>query len=67
MSGNNELIIFKRVIIVSLTTHFSLMRRGLVVRTVPCEARGPGFDCSSDQMVYLFSGIGGRKNKWTQT
>ena len=38
-------------------------RHGLVVRVVACESRGPGFDSSSDQMVFLFSGIGGRKNK----
>ena len=36
---------------------------GQVVRLVACEARGPGFDSSSDQMVFLFSGIGSRKNK----
>ena len=38
-------------------------RHGLVVRAFACEARGPGFDFSTDQMVFLLSkGIGGRKN-----
>ena len=32
-----------------------------MVRAVACEARGSGFDSSSDQMVFLFSGIGGKK------
>ena len=37
-------------------------RHGLVVRVVPCEARGPGFDSSLDQMVFLHSSvIGGRE------
>ena len=41
----------------------SLRRHGLVVREVACEARGPGFNSSSDQMVFLlFLGQGGRKN-----
>ena len=30
--------------------------RGLVVRAVACEARGPGFDSSSDQMVFSLLG-----------
>ena len=30
-------------------------RHRLVVRVVACEARGPGFDYSSDQMVFLLS------------
>ena len=30
---------------------------GLVVRAVACEARGPGFNSSSDQMVFFSSGI----------
>ena len=29
---------------------------GLVVRAVACEARGPGFDSSSDQMVFSLLG-----------
>ena len=31
--------------------------RGLVVRAVACEARGPEFNSSSDQMFFLSSGI----------
>ena len=30
---------------------------GLVIRVVACDARGPGFDSSSDQMIFLSSGI----------
>ena len=32
---------------------------GLVVRVVACEARGPGFDSSSDQMVFSLLGYRG--------
>ena len=31
--------------------------RGAMVRAVACEARGPGFDSSSDQLFFLSSGI----------
>ena len=38
-------------------------RHGLAFRAVACEARGPGFDSSSDQMVFLLNlGIGSWKN-----
>ena len=30
-------------------------RHGLVVRAVACEARAPGFDFSSEQLVFLLS------------
>ena len=33
------------------------MSHGLVVRAVACEARGPGFDSSSDQMVFFSLGL----------
>ena len=37
-------------------------RHGLVVRAVASEAKGPGFDSSSDQVVFILSlGVGGRK------
>ena len=32
-------------------------RHGLVVRVVACEARGPGYDSSSNQMDFLLSGM----------
>ena len=32
-----------------------LRRRGLVVKAVAGKARGPGFDSSSDQIVFLLS------------
>ena len=42
-----------------------LGRFGLVVRAVACEASEPGFDSSSDQMVFLLRHW--RKNRWIQT
>ena len=35
----------------------------LVVRVVACEARGPGFDSISDQMVFSLLGYEGGRNK----
>ena len=44
------------------------MQASLWVRVVACEARGPGFDSSSNQMVFLlFLGIGGRKKMDPET
>ena len=38
----------------------SLRSNGLVVSVFACEAIGPGFDSSSDQMFFISSGTGGR-------
>ena len=48
------------VSLTSLSNCISLGPRsnGLVVRAVVCEARGPGFDSSSDQVVFPL--LGGR-------
>ena len=40
---------------------------GLVVRAVACEARGPGFNSSSDQMVFSLLGYKVVGIKWIQT
>ena len=37
-------------------TLFSPRSNGLVVRAVDCEARGPGFNSGSDQMVFSLLG-----------
>ena len=39
---------------------------GLVVRAVACEARGPGFNSSSDQMVFSLLGYKEVGTKWIQ-
>ena len=41
--------------------------RGLVVRAVACEARGPEFDSSSDQKVFSLLGYKVVGIKWIQT
>ena len=40
----------------NISVFYSPWSHGLVVRAVACEARGPGFDSSSDQekSVYLY-------------
>ena len=38
-------------------------RNGVVVRAVACEARGPGFDSSYDQMVFFSPRVQGGRNK----
>jgi hypothetical protein len=41
--------------------NFQNRSHGLVVRAATCEARGPGFNASSDEMFFFSSGI--RRNE----
>ena len=51
----------------SYTWKKSPRSNGLMVRAVACEARRPGFDSSSDQMVFSLLGYKEVGIKWIQT
>ena len=48
-------------------TSTGLRSRGLVVRAVACEARGPGFYSSSDQMFFFSPQVNIGRNKMDKT
>ena len=59
---------FKSMILVKKYPSFECLRsNGQVVRVVSCEARGPGFDASSDQMAFSLLGYKEVGVKWIQT
>ena len=47
----------------ALFAHNGQRSNGVVVRVVACEARGPGFHSSSDQMVFFSPRVYGGRNK----
>ena len=51
----------------AITGQIGPRSHGLVVRAVACEARGPGFDSSSDQKVFSLLGYKVVGIKWFQT